>query len=297
MNTSTRQTILPRPYLHWLVFVQTLITIAFQIIAVALLSRIVFYRFAMKYKYETRNMSTLVIVYMIVHIIGSSMSLPYELYLAVFWKPAMPIIPIDNPLYDPYVLYWTGAFMVTYIMTAAVPVFFLTLDRCVALKFPIYYHNNIKSTRGKILTLAITVIVLWCLVSGIFGTVLELPLDISTVVVDMVREIALRIPGENLEHRTMHWTARTDPYGKRGNRPKKKAGSKMTYKNFASRRFVKIAGESQANVFGNIVMLPFTFDALICSMFYTRTFLRKSLHQSTKTSSLVQILKSRVVPG
>ncbi|KAI1696322.1 hypothetical protein DdX_19098 [Ditylenchus destructor] len=60
MNTSTQQTpsgIVQNSHLHVLLFVETLITVIFQIISICLMSRVLLHHFWPSNKFETRNIS------------------------------------------------------------------------------------------------------------------------------------------------------------------------------------------------------------------------------------------------
>ncbi|KAI1711439.1 hypothetical protein Ddc_12885 [Ditylenchus destructor] len=167
MNRSTQdiiQPIGPRPYIYSLVFAETLVTLVFQFISIFVMARLLIHRFITPEKLQSRIMSKTVIIYMVVHIIGSVVTLPHHFYLVLLWKPAAPIIAIDEPLYDPYILYWTGLLMIAYFYTPSVPVFFLTLERCIALKYPIQYHNRSKSFLNKLPSIATIATVVWCVI-------------------------------------------------------------------------------------------------------------------------------------
>ncbi|KAI1696828.1 hypothetical protein DdX_18847 [Ditylenchus destructor] len=161
-----------RSYVHLLMFMEILITLIFQFITLLLLFRVLFHRFGTQIKIQ---MSQCVIIYMFTNIIGSISTLPHHIYFVVFWKPITPSTSVQ--LYDPYTLFWTGIVMLNYGFTLPVPVFFMTIERCLALRFPAQYHNN-KFIRQMVSALSIVLTIVWCLTVFVL-LLLELPLDES----------------------------------------------------------------------------------------------------------------------
>ncbi|KAI1695209.1 hypothetical protein DdX_19716 [Ditylenchus destructor] len=244
MNTSTEKSsmaIAPSSYLHWLNFVQTLITLVFQVTSISLMSRLMFYRFLKPLKYEMRNMSKTIVLNAFVHIIGSILTIPHHLYLVLWWKQATPSASTDEPLYDPNVLYWTGMFLGVYMYAPPVPVFFLTLERCIALKFPVLYNSKFMRKKMPVLTFNVTIT--WCLAT-ILLFLRELPIDMAT-------EKPHRYPYDYLGSTANHLP--------------------MIF----AQVFINVTGQSSANILGNYGMLLFTLDAVICSIYYEKTFMCK----------------------
>uniref|UniRef100_A0A915CZA8 Uncharacterized protein n=1 Tax=Ditylenchus dipsaci TaxID=166011 RepID=A0A915CZA8_9BILA len=48
----------------------------------------------------------------------------------------------DSNLYNPYILFWLGSFMLAYTLALTVPVLFITLDRCFTIQFLLQYNNR-----------------------------------------------------------------------------------------------------------------------------------------------------------
>ncbi|KAI1698362.1 hypothetical protein Ddc_19157 [Ditylenchus destructor] len=142
------------------------------------MARLLLRRFTTPEKFQSRNMCKTVVIYIVAHIIGSVVTLPHHFYLALLWKPAAPIIAIDEPLYNPYILYWTGVMMIAYFYTPAVSVFFLTLERCIALKYPIQYHNRSKWFLKKLPSIAAITTVVWCIIV-VMISIPDTPMDMT----------------------------------------------------------------------------------------------------------------------
>ncbi|KAI1693447.1 hypothetical protein Ddc_22813 [Ditylenchus destructor] len=261
--------------------------------------RVILYRVIMSTtKYQSSSISKNVILYMIVHIVGSTLTLLHHLYLVIFWRPATPSIATDDPLYDPYVLFWTGMFMGIYLYAAPMPVFFVTLDRCIALKFPIQYNNKFVRRRMPIITTIVTV--LWCAAIVIFF-LLELPLDLTNVkFCESATCMLLKYHGAPQQYMKYAVSVMNAVctvyffYALRTFNTFDGARKIFTAKNrivivtsvsefllnifplvFAT-VYLNVAKQSSAIILGNYGMLLFTIDAVICSIFYVRIYLRKN---------------------
>jgi len=107
-------------------------------------------------------------IYLITHVLESTLSLPYNVYLITLWGPT-----VNN--YSPYAIYCMGIMFGTYTAISAIPVFFLTLDRCLALFSslrPKFHHLNIYVA-------VLAAITVFGVTAGQLATtaVLDLPLD------------------------------------------------------------------------------------------------------------------------
>ncbi|KAI1699153.1 hypothetical protein DdX_17486 [Ditylenchus destructor] len=261
------------------------------------MARLLFHRFTTSAKLQSRNMSQAVIIYMLVHLIGSAVTLPHHFYLMLLWKPAAPIIVTDEPLYDPYILYLSGIFMVTYFYTPAVPVFFLTLERCIALKYPIQYHNRSKTFLNKLPSIATIATVVWCVIV-VMVSIPDSPMDMTKV------KYCLQYGCINASYHgkfqflqqymkssisianvlcTVYFL-----YALRMYKTYSADGKHFALKNrivivtclseillnvspiVCGTLFHNITGESPGNILGNDMILLFTLDAVICSLYYTK---------------------------
>ncbi|KAI1701377.1 hypothetical protein DdX_16130 [Ditylenchus destructor] len=313
MNRSTQdiiQPIAPRPYLSSLIFAETIVTLAFQFISIFVMARLLIQRYTTPAKLQFRDMSKTVIIYMVVHMIGSVVTLPHHFYLVLLWKPAAPIIAIDDPLYNPYILYWTGLFMIAYFYTPAVPVFFLTLERCVALKCPIQYHNRSIWFINKLPSIATIASVVWCVII-VVASFPDSPMDMSKVkycqsyvCVAAGYEGKFRILRNYMKNSISIANVLCTAYllcALRMYKTYTTDGKHFAMKNrvvivtslsevllnvlpmlFGS-LFLNFTGQSVGNILGNHMLLLFTLDAVICSLYYIKIYLKKG-PQSTEVT-------------
>ncbi|KAI1711827.1 hypothetical protein Ddc_12660 [Ditylenchus destructor] len=156
-----------RSYLTYLNFGETILTLVFQSISISSMSYLV-YCAAFKRKSLRGNLSASLLVYLILHIMCSTSAVPYHLYTVLNWRPAA-----NN--YSPNLLFWLGMLPNTYYFVSPIPVFFLTLDRCLALKAP-FFHNNLGK---KWITVPTIVVFLTVYGVCIYYFLRELPLDIE----------------------------------------------------------------------------------------------------------------------
>ncbi|KAI1708733.1 serpentine type 7TM GPCR chemoreceptor srbc domain-containing protein [Ditylenchus destructor] len=239
-------------------------------------------------------MSKSVLIYLVVHISGSLSMIPHHLYFVLWW---MPSIPADG-LYNPETLFWSGIFMSAYIYTAAIPVFFLTLDRCIALKLPVQYHNNVKFGVRKMLPVVTVIITVMYWVINFAAFFLELPLDmikvkycqslfctllkyhgafqqymkigiglmnfLCTAYFLYAMEAVKRLMGKNpitTKNRIVLITTASE-----------------LLLNIApiifAQVFITVTGDSAGNIIGQYATLLFTLDGVICSIFYTKIYLK-----------------------
>ncbi|KAI1707271.1 hypothetical protein Ddc_14928 [Ditylenchus destructor] len=177
---------------------------------------------------------------------------------------------MDDPLYQPYALFSTGMFMGIYLYAPAVPVFFLTLERCVALKFPVKFNS--KFVRRRMPIIATIATIMWCVAIAL-GFFLELPLDVEKVKYCEIASCTnIKYHGASQQYMkismaVMNVLCTTYFYY-----------ALLTFKTFnGTQGLLTVAtGESSANFFGNYGMTLFSLDAVICSLFYTRVYLKKN---------------------
>ncbi|KAI1707273.1 hypothetical protein Ddc_14930 [Ditylenchus destructor] len=193
-------------------------------------------------------------------------------------------------------MYWMGIFMAIYLYTPAVPVFFLTLDRCIALKFPIHYNG--KFMRGKMAITAVVITIIWC-IALIIGLLQELPLDTTTVkyclIVDCVTIKYNRVVGKYMKLSVVILNVLCTAYflyalrtfklsvGERNvfsmkNRVVIVTAVSETILNVAptlfTTIFTSIYNDSPSDILGNYGILMFTLDAMICAIFYVKIYMR-----------------------
>ncbi|KAI1706010.1 serpentine type 7TM GPCR chemoreceptor srbc domain-containing protein [Ditylenchus destructor] len=260
-------------------------------------------------------MSKSVLIYLVVHIFGSLSTIPHHLYFLLWWQPSIP----KDGLYNPVTLFWSGIFMSAYVYTAAVPVFFLTLDRCIALKLPVQYHNNEKFGVRKMLPRVTVIVTVMYWVINMAAFFLELPLDmvkvqycqslfctllkyhgafqqymkigiglmnfLCTVYFLYAMEALKRILGK-------------DPITAKNRIVMITTASELLF-NIApiifAQVFITVTGDSAGNIIGQYATLLFTLDAVICSIFYTKIYLRQICSQ-VADSNQADVMISTIQP-
>ncbi|KAI1697876.1 hypothetical protein DdX_18241 [Ditylenchus destructor] len=214
-------------------------------------------------------------------------------------RGAAPLIPTGEPLYDPYTLYLMGIFMATYFYTPAIPVFFLTLDRCIALKFPIHYTKS-DFMKRKLPALVITCTFIFT-VAILISLLAELPLDIDKVAYcEFFECVTVKYNGIYGKYMKLSvvilnilctayffyalWTFRVFS-GERNiftvkNRVVIVAAASELILNVCPTVFTtvytNIEQESPSRILGNYTIPLLTLDAVICSVFYVKIYLRKN---------------------
>ncbi|KAI1693878.1 serpentine type 7TM GPCR chemoreceptor srbc domain-containing protein [Ditylenchus destructor] len=84
----------------------------------------------------------------------------------------------SNTKYDMNIFFWTGMLSANYTSISPIPVLFLTLDRCLALRFPLKYNNAL--IRQLISMCCVTIILIDYIGSTVI-LLLELPLPIYLI--------------------------------------------------------------------------------------------------------------------
>ncbi|KAI1706653.1 hypothetical protein DdX_12863 [Ditylenchus destructor] len=203
----------------------------------------------------------------------------------------------DDPLYQPYALFSTSMFMGIYLYAPPVPVFFLTLERCIALKFPVKFNS--KFVRRRMPIIATIATMTWCIAIAL-GFFLELPLDVEKVkyceiasctnikyhgASQQYMKISLAVV--NVVCTTYFYYALLTFKTFNGTQGLLTVKNRVVLVTTLSELlfnilplafsiiFTKVTGESSANFFGNYGMTLFSLDAMICSLFYTRVYLKK----------------------
>ncbi|KAI1713671.1 hypothetical protein Ddc_11821 [Ditylenchus destructor] len=145
------------PYLNC---VEQVIIVISQCISISLYSNLLFRvvfrrRFLFCQPKSLRDLSSAIIFFMVYHVIFSVVAFPYGAYQMVEWFSVLkntdhqPHRKVADPLF-----FWLGMFSTNYIYLAPIPMFFLTLDRCLLLK---YQHGYNKVLRRRMLTAGINI--------------------------------------------------------------------------------------------------------------------------------------------
>ncbi|KAI1695313.1 hypothetical protein Ddc_21317 [Ditylenchus destructor] len=86
----------------------------------------------------TRTISKPMLIFLSHHLLNSIFGFFYHFYLVIWWRPV-------GISYSPYILFWSGFWVANYWAINPVPVFFLTVDRCLAIVLVHRYGNRAKS--------------------------------------------------------------------------------------------------------------------------------------------------------
>jgi len=146
MDNKSDSTITPSPaltYFPYLNIVQNSVAVLCALMAISLNARLIYHGWVHQSKssnqaLKVRQLSKAMWFYLSVHLIGCVLTLPYNFYVVCNWRPA-PLSP-----YDPYTLYWLGLPLIAYYTMSPVPILFLTIDRCLALKVRSRNDNQLR---------------------------------------------------------------------------------------------------------------------------------------------------------
>uniref|UniRef100_A0A915CTH2 G-protein coupled receptors family 1 profile domain-containing protein n=1 Tax=Ditylenchus dipsaci TaxID=166011 RepID=A0A915CTH2_9BILA len=155
-------------YLFYLNTAEVIICLASQSLSITLFSYMSYSFYFKRKSQKTLRVSSSMFVYINFNIFFAFSAAPYFLYSLVGRNP-------DTKLYNPHILFWLGMFAMSYASTLTVPVLFITLDRCFAIKFPLQYNDR----RRTWLFRSSCLIILFVYLSGLYFCLIELPLDLS----------------------------------------------------------------------------------------------------------------------
>ncbi|KAI1703766.1 hypothetical protein DdX_14705 [Ditylenchus destructor] len=221
-----------------------------------------------------------IIVFLLLHICFTSIILPYHLYIIIKW------IPQSN--YNPNVLFWTGIWACLYFLLSSASVFILTLERCLAIIFPLQYKPVIRKfyTPLSVLFLAVLLIVFITL------SLLELPLDVIKVrncqtftcivskrMNELIAIVKFTFGALNIIQ-MIYFLNKAQNLHQQSDRLIKITLILEIAFNTVPIIFyyfiTMVTGVSPANYTGHVVALLFALNVAICSVFYSKTFVRKS---------------------
>ncbi|KAI1713316.1 hypothetical protein Ddc_11969 [Ditylenchus destructor] len=86
----------------------------------------------------TRTISKPMLIFLSHHLLNSIFGFFYHFYLVIWWRPV-------GITYSPYILFWSGFWVANYWAINPVAVFFLTVDRCLAIVLINKYVSNCQS--------------------------------------------------------------------------------------------------------------------------------------------------------
>ncbi|KAI1701729.1 hypothetical protein DdX_15901 [Ditylenchus destructor] len=224
-----------KPYMSYLILAESAATLCLEVFSVAVLSHLAFRSiFLSKTLRYGRRFSPTLFVYLLCQVIFGALAIPYHVYVIGTWNPGMN-------KYDLTALYWLGMHTTNYLTIVPVALFFVILERCIALKLPIFHSEWMQ---GKILMFSIAA-VFATFVFSITAMLLELPLQMQACKKNLV----------------VRNTVIFDFF-------------LCVVPNYFSVLFNLIADETSANYLGQYVMLLGSVNAAICGLYYSAVFLR-----------------------
>ncbi|KAI1703974.1 hypothetical protein DdX_14593 [Ditylenchus destructor] len=120
------------------------VNLAFSIAIVVFHVTTIFFTFHVIYCSKFGNKSTKLdrisnsfFIFLACRGIGAVLAIPYHVYLTVNWSPEA------GQNYEPYALLWLGVGMLVHGCMSTLSALVLTLDRCLALTFPMHYNSRI----------------------------------------------------------------------------------------------------------------------------------------------------------
>ena len=114
------------PYIPYLCLVQFIWVIGNQVVAFSLYGNSIWK--LIKIKNLSNDFSPIVRNYIYLNLIASLTSLISSFYMTIFWRPSIE--------YNAYIMFFTGWIENAWSPMLPATVFFITLERCLSLKFP-----------------------------------------------------------------------------------------------------------------------------------------------------------------
>ncbi|KAI1701202.1 hypothetical protein DdX_16232 [Ditylenchus destructor] len=242
-------------------------------------------------------------VYMMTHICGSTLACGYQVYMLIFWRP--PSMAQNQPLYNPYIVFWLSIWQIGYFAITSIPVLFLSLDRCLALK------NVAMGKRNRFLLLCAFLIIL--LFSGSTVILLmEQPLDIAKVrfcetaaclmlkyrnLPQFTSKIIFECLNLLLSFVLFYMCAKVVGHANSNKNHNKIIKFLVSMEilfgvvpTFAGYGFNLITGISAATYAGEFVFLSFAIENACCSIFYSMVVFKKRSPKSTVTAPVISLL-------
>ncbi|KAI1698140.1 hypothetical protein Ddc_19283 [Ditylenchus destructor] len=273
-----------KPYMSYLILAESAATLCLEVFSVAVLSHLAFRSiFLSKTLRHGRRFSPTLFVYLLCHVIFGALAIPYHVYVIGAWNPGM-----NN--YDLTVLYWLGMHTTNYLTIVPVALFFVLLERCIALKLPIFYNEWMQAKIPMINVAAVFA----TFVFSIMAMLLELPLQMQAL--KYCQQFSCLLVKHRLLPNTNFRLAvqlANFIFGSffllslrslNSNRTKNLV-VRNTFMfaiflcmvpNYFSVLFNLIADETSANYLGQYVMMLGSMDAALCGVYYSAVFLRKA---------------------
>ncbi|KAI1703764.1 serpentine type 7TM GPCR chemoreceptor srbc domain-containing protein [Ditylenchus destructor] len=90
---------------------------------------------------KIKDISFSFMLFLVSHILGAIAAIPCQVYLSAKWSPK---VPPENMNVDPFAMLWLNSGVMVYIQTISTSALLLTIDRCMALTFPLIYQSHIS---------------------------------------------------------------------------------------------------------------------------------------------------------
>ncbi|KAI1731260.1 hypothetical protein Ddc_00064 [Ditylenchus destructor] len=261
-------------YITYVNFSEAIVTIFCQLVTITLMANLISCsQFSSPFFIiKSGGLSKSMLVYLYTHLILTTLSIFYHLYLVVKWHPPNPELP---PMYDPQILFWLGMWPSNYLAVAPLVVLLLAVDRILSLKCHARYTKFAQTlfiSTGVILIISVT-----CASVGSY--LLELPLETEKVLrCEHFSCVVVRLKNRpQLLTKVVLATANTIcsffffyvvRQSARGN---------------SSR--VIATGEVSATYLGQYAIMLCTADAAICAIFYSLVMLRKRKRKTDQRQS------------
>ncbi|KAI1708502.1 hypothetical protein DdX_11890 [Ditylenchus destructor] len=292
----------PAAYLTYLNFAEHLGFLIAGSFAVFCNFRLLYYAL-FKRKSQAISMSRSIYVLICSHTVLLFVSLPYTVLMA--WKK-----PDDLNEYSAYAMYWTGLPANCFMAASSIPVFFLTLDRCLSVKLSAHYN---ESKRKRLFVASIVAVCVASTVATV-TTLVELPLDLNQSEVSvgcneicgekwaklaqtrgcassvclLIKFKAMPILGIKMVYTTLNLILSCYFFNLLRKQRNFKKNDRVIRATVISDICLNIiptyffvaynvgSGGMAANVFGQYLGMFAAFDAAFCSFIFSLSFLRKS---------------------
>ncbi|KAI1696763.1 hypothetical protein DdX_18870 [Ditylenchus destructor] len=159
------------PHLTYVNFGENIVAVVAEPVTIVLMSNLIYCSTFKKWKIQGRTLSRSMLVFMCTHLFFAITCIPYSWFIIFNWNPNFDPNTVTASYYN--TLYYLGLMGNNYMAVSPVPVFFLQLDRCFALKMW-------GRARSIVFWLSL-VAVISIAIAGIYISLLELPLDIEKV--------------------------------------------------------------------------------------------------------------------
>ncbi|KAI1704474.1 hypothetical protein DdX_14236 [Ditylenchus destructor] len=124
-------------YVTYLSLAENCLVLSCLTVTTATLILLLYRYFYKPHRLMTRTFSKPMFIFLCHHLINSVLVFPYHFYLVFWWNAS-------KNLYQPYILFWSGIWISNYWAINPAVVFFLALDRCLAIILVYKYSGRLK---------------------------------------------------------------------------------------------------------------------------------------------------------